>query len=353
MAPLLKPADSFNSSSATIRPDREERDLPRPNLGGAGAGLGPTDSIGRDFESLLGGRLGVLQSDSALGDQSLLDRYLHGFGQLPSEVGTTGTGTIDPAAAGLARQPSEFNPMAFLNESTTNDTFFAQVGLDPPSGFVPPETPAPASASAAPAAPTEDVFRPRSAASNHSRVSLSSTDVDDSGFYTTDMDTDDNSVAGDFQPSPSPLLELNALNLGATAVPWGGSGAPTTIAPDAEALGSSAANAGASSRRLGAKRSVRNVDGSDPEEQRRIDRLEHRRSINRRSAQKHRLRRKEELETLTREITERDAKIQTLEKELAVTKAQLSQLASFVREHVQIPNRNAAAAAAAGVPRPT
>lgn len=67
---------SFNSSSATIRPDREERDLPRPNLGGAGGGLGPTDSIGRDFESLLGGRLGVLQSDSALGDQSLLDRYV-------------------------------------------------------------------------------------------------------------------------------------------------------------------------------------------------------------------------------------------------------------------------------------
>lgn len=161
--------------------------------------------------------------------------------------------------------------MAFLNESTTSDTFFAQVGLDPPSGFVPPETPA----TAAPPAPADDpIFRPRSAASNHSRVSLSSTDVDDSGFYTTDMDTDDNSVAGDFQPSPSPLLELNALNLGATAVPWGGSGVPTTIAPDAAALGSSAANAGASSRRLGTKRSVRNVDGSDGEEQRRVDRLE-------------------------------------------------------------------------------
>ncbi|KAL1412991.1 hypothetical protein Q8F55_000740 [Vanrija albida] len=342
MAPLLRPADSFNSSSATIKPDPEERDRPRLNLGGVGAGLGATDSIGREFESIMGGRLGVLQSDTGVGDQTLLNRYLDDFRNLSSEAGTAGT--IDPAAAGLARQPSEFNPMAFLNESTTSDTFFAQVGLDPPSGFVPPETPA-----AAEAAPEEPAYRTRSAsaASTHT---MSSTDVDDSGFYTTDMDTDDNSVAGDFQPSPSPLLEMNGLNIGSTGVPWGGNGVPRTIAPNAEALGSSAANAGATaggSRRLGAKRSVRNVDGSDVEEQRRMDRLEHRRSINRRSAQKHRLRRKEELETLTREIAERDTKIQTLEKELAVTKAQLAQLASFVKEHLHVRDRAAAAAAAA------
>lgn len=43
------------------------------------------------------------------------------------------------------------------------------------------------------------------------------------------------------------------------------------------------------------------------------------------------MRRKEELETLTVQIAERDTRIATLEKELAVTKAQLTQLASFVK----------------------
>jgi hypothetical protein len=75
------------------------------------------------------------------------------------------------------------------------------------------------------------------------------------------------------------------------------------------------------------------------------DSLSDRRSINRRSAQKHRLRRKEELETLSRQLAERDAKIALLEKDLAVTRAQLQQLISIMGPRLAA---SATAAPAAG-----
>lgn len=56
-----------------------------------------------------------------------------------------------------------------------------------------------------------------------------------------------------------------------------------------------------------------------------------RRSINRRSAQKHRLRRKEELEHLTKTVAERDASIAQLRQELAVAKAQLKTMYDLVQ----------------------
>jgi hypothetical protein len=56
-----------------------------------------------------------------------------------------------------------------------------------------------------------------------------------------------------------------------------------------------------------------------------------RRQINRKSAQKHRQRRKDELEILTAMVAERDSKIANLEKELAVEKAKAGQLMEFVR----------------------
>lgn len=58
-----------------------------------------------------------------------------------------------------------------------------------------------------------------------------------------------------------------------------------------------------------------------------------RRSINRKSAQKHRLRRKEELEDLNKAIMERDARIALLEKELAVERARVAQVMAFLKEH--------------------
>jgi hypothetical protein len=56
-----------------------------------------------------------------------------------------------------------------------------------------------------------------------------------------------------------------------------------------------------------------------------------RRSINRKSAQKHRLRRKDELEQLTRAIAERDNKIAGLERELAAERARRVQLSAVLQ----------------------
>ena len=60
-----------------------------------------------------------------------------------------------------------------------------------------------------------------------------------------------------------------------------------------------------------------------------------RRSINRKSAQKHRTRRKEELDHLNRQLAQRDARIATLEKEIAVQKAKTDQLVEFIQMHAK------------------
>ena len=59
---------------------------------------------------------------------------------------------------------------------------------------------------------------------------------------------------------------------------------------------------------------------------------EDRRHINRKSAQKHRARRKEEAETMSRQIAERDSKIVQLEQALAVERAKLQQVLSWIKE---------------------
>lgn len=60
-----------------------------------------------------------------------------------------------------------------------------------------------------------------------------------------------------------------------------------------------------------------------------------RRSINRRSAQKHRLRRKEELEELSRQVATRDKRIQELERELAVANGRLQTLMTLMKRGKQ------------------
>ena len=61
-----------------------------------------------------------------------------------------------------------------------------------------------------------------------------------------------------------------------------------------------------------------------------------RRTINRKSAQKHRTRRREELETLTSQLAERDARIAQLERDLAVERAKSLQLTEFMTRHVKL-----------------
>lgn len=60
-----------------------------------------------------------------------------------------------------------------------------------------------------------------------------------------------------------------------------------------------------------------------------------RRDINRRSAQKHRLRRKQEVEDLTRLLAERDARIAALEREVEVERARVKELRGFVRAQAE------------------
>ena len=56
-----------------------------------------------------------------------------------------------------------------------------------------------------------------------------------------------------------------------------------------------------------------------------------RRQINRKSAQKHRKRRKEEMDTLTQQLAERDHEISILKRDLAVEKAKVGQLVELVQ----------------------
>jgi arginine deiminase len=55
-----------------------------------------------------------------------------------------------------------------------------------------------------------------------------------------------------------------------------------------------------------------------------------RRQINRKSAQKHRMRRREEHDTLSKSMVEKDARIAQLEKELAVERSKTAQLQQFI-----------------------
>lgn len=283
----------------------------------------------------------------------------------------SGTGAGTSSKLPLAREASEFNPLQFLNDAT-GGTFFSEVGMSsmsdlkaeplsspagPPSGAhmtlnpaaltrAPRQQPDAEMPSPSPQQP----YRPGSAMSHRSAHSLSSTDVDgdteDSSFYTTDMDTEGEPELDPLDVSPPPIARLDLLNIGGRRLGPSGTALANTINPRAalassaprtstrHMTGTAAADASfvPSSRALGKKRSVRGVTSHDEdEESRRAERLEHRRSINRKSAQKHRLRRKEELEDLSVAVRERDDKIRSLERDLAVANARISQMASILQ----------------------
>lgn len=150
-----------------------------------------------------------------------------------------------------------FNPLDFLNDNAAD--------------FPPPPQQQPNTVQ-----PT-DFFRPSSAASHRSAasgVSLSSTDIDSTGYYTTDM-SDDGFAPQAELASPSPLNEIGALNLNSGAPTWAAydtnsplTNVPQTIAPSADTLGSSVPRAGPS-------RNIRGVQSSkELEEKKRLDRLE-------------------------------------------------------------------------------
>jgi hypothetical protein len=246
----LPPSNSsFNSSAATIKADSNNRD--RRNAPSSSNPLRPQDSVGREFDALISGRVGVLQSDDGVGAE-LLTRYLTESRTLPGEISLS-----DPN--NHINQDS-FNPLSFVEDpSAPNVDFFANSEFETTNTAFefqqhapPPQTISPAAfagsgftGTAAFTGPS--VERPTSALSHrshHSNFSLSSTEGSGS-YVTTDDDGDDTmnqplSAAA----SPSPLNELGALNLGSSAPTWnvGNSNGVQTIAPTAQALGSSSRN---------------------------------------------------------------------------------------------------------------
>ncbi|BEI81224.1 hypothetical protein CcaverHIS002_0203840 [Cutaneotrichosporon cavernicola] len=326
MPPLLGAADSFNSSSATIKADtsRDRRNPPSSNA------LRPQDSVGRELDALIGGRNGLLQSDNGVGDVDLLSRYLRGTHTLPGEISfsdpNTNTG-VDPLSYVVDPSAPDVNFFADSEFETTNAFQFPQPGHEPASTISP-------STFAGPSVPLERPSSSLSHRSHHSDYSYSTTE---GSYVTTDDDGDD---LMNQQPSaaasPSPLNELGQLNLGSSAAAWHvgpSNGVPQTISPAAQALGSSVRNVppAPSSTASSSRRRSHAVSFPEEEDDKRQAHLEHRRSINRRSAQKHRLRRKEELENLSRQVAERDKRIHELERELAVAQGNLKTLMSLVQ----------------------
>lgn len=173
--------------------------------------------------------------------------------------------TLPPTAGGtaLGRTESEFNPLAFLNDAQ-GGTFFDQV-LDPSIQASLAQVPPPAGTST----DGHELYRPTSAHSHRSNLSLSTTDIDtDSGFYTTDMDTDDHDYPS---AGPNPVTEIGQLNLNNTSFspmsPFSATGmspAPATISPDADGLG----------RRRPSVASKRPRGVGEEPDQRRVDKLE-------------------------------------------------------------------------------
>ncbi|CAK9785422.1 hypothetical protein CC85DRAFT_284509 [Cutaneotrichosporon oleaginosum] len=344
MPPLLGAADSFNSSAATIKAgNTADSSRDRRNNPSSSNPLRPQDSVGREFEALINGRVGLLQNDDGFGNAELLSRYLRESHTLPGEISLS-----NPPA-----DTTTFNPLSFIADPAAPDVnFFADSEFETTSSAFAFQQPAPLPQTISPAvisgpsagSSASPFERPTSAASHrshHSNFSCSTTEGSGS-YVTTDDDGDDvmNHTAS-AAASPSPLNEIGALNISSSTTYWsvGPSSGVQTIAPTAQALGSSARNAPPSAPSSTASSSRRRSHAvSFPEEEddnKRQARLEHRRSINRRSAQKHRLRRKEELEDLSRMVAERDKRIQELERELAVAKGNLETLMSLVKRNKQ------------------
>ncbi|OCF40752.1 hypothetical protein I317_05447 [Kwoniella heveanensis CBS 569] len=242
-----------------------------------------------------------------------------------------------------------FDPSGFLgHSSSSNDNYIPTPSIDNSAPTIPP-------------------FRPTSAASHHSYSnSAASSIVDPSEYYsTTDMDTDDDDLSS-INDIPGLAVNSNIGDLGMGNIDLSGPPAIMTWTPyrptelqatqkdengvspfsndsnhnhsvspsELVSAGVSPSAVSTSSRRSGAARprkgSVRGVGGDVPEEQKKLDKLEHRRDINRRSAQKHRARRKEEVDIMTRTIAEKDARIAQLERDLEVEKARNDQLRNLM-----------------------
>ncbi|RSH82812.1 hypothetical protein EHS25_005802 [Saitozyma podzolica] len=397
----LKQTDSFNSSGATIMPEVVSRTDSRTHGSRSGSGSGSgfggnslrmlssQDSVSREFDAALGagddGMIRLLQGQSNSGQWDFL-RELNLPNDSPHlDIPADGSFHFDPTMLSADPAAHPISDDVPYPQPTTSPTNFQNLKLE---------------TSASPFAPSPSLvpdFRPASATSFHSNHSVhsihsihshsqshsqsvhsyhsrggihrdsisgseyscSATDVSE------DQDVPMTSVTGTGLGQGDALTELNlaGMELGeGGTMQWAAYEAVRRqvdgVSPAVIGLGHAGVNGQGQGQvqgpgpgqgqggRLGPIRGVGSVGGGGDDDKKRFDRLEHRRSINRKSAQKHRARRKEELETLTQTIAERDSRIAFLEKELAVEKAKFQQMVGFIKDHTVIGARFAQSQAA-------
>ncbi|WVQ76155.1 hypothetical protein IAR50_005808 [Cryptococcus sp. DSM 104548] len=328
--------DSFNSAATIVpddrRPTRVTRSSNRNPLPDHTLSLSQSSSQGSSSQYLSAGR--------RLGPNNSFERRIN------RAIGVNGG---EEGLIGLlqTQQAPEESGWGFLREqSIPPEADKDDMALDPRSSSPPAFDP-----TILPHDPRHPGYRHTS---SYSSASVASS-CDNSDLYsTTDIDTDDEgsrrpsvSNMGDLglgnirldpnallsvQPSPSAeMMSPFARHSGTAAV------SPQDIQGDSPVAGyhsrepidlSQVPKTFSGPTRTG-KRGAREKLSKDDDEAARAEKLEHRRDINRRSAQKHRARRKEESEIMAKLIAGKDAKIRQLENELAAERARNEQLRSM------------------------
>ncbi|WVQ62697.1 uncharacterized protein L199_000845 [Kwoniella botswanensis] len=375
----LRPTDSFNSSTATIVPDKRRADSNNSRFYPQGVpqsrALVSTSSLERHINSALrvnaggdDGMIGLLHTQTQdMGGNGLSGlSFMREFIQLPPEDNPQpqSSSSQTPSIPSLPQQ-TNFIPNTHTFEPVPSPHFA------PPSSTFDPIPLPHANTFATLTSPVEpspngpsDYFRPSSVNSYHSHAASS---VDASEYYsTTDMDTDDDDLASIHDVPPLAVksnigdlgmgnIHLENNNHKADILNWmnyqthtqdqRGSISPNEIKTQSQVVSPSVINHPPPARRVsssasktgravsnvagpskGRRSTTKRVIGTTDEEKIRLDKLEHRRDINRRSAQKHRLQRKKDMEILTQQLAERDARIHQLQRDLEVEKARNDQL---------------------------
>ncbi|OWZ53155.1 hypothetical protein C356_01960 [Cryptococcus neoformans c45] len=339
--PLSRQTESFNSSTGTIVPDR--RGPARNTRSAAAAAAAAVDNahtltLSQSSQSTQVSNPGQ-SSSRALRPQSSLERRINSV---------IGVGGGDDGLMGMLQmQDVPSNSLAgwsFLGDSQPKidqaqsadqehrvEEFLKKVDVGP----VP--TPMPSDSSYDRPIhlqhPPVDSYRPSTAASWHS----ASSSVDHSELYSsTDMDTEDEARSAIVGHSNIGDLGLGEMDIDNPHDVEGRRSWPTeqamvalnsAVSPQqlyANSPVPSSIGDSVSSRRRRSK-TGQAVSASE-DERKRLDRLEHRRDINRRSAQKHRAKRKEEVETMNRKLHVREQRIRELEMLLEAERGKVASL---------------------------
>ncbi|WWC85856.1 uncharacterized protein L201_000723 [Kwoniella dendrophila CBS 6074] len=389
----LRPTDSFNSSTATIVPDKRRTNpnnlfFPQGTNGNSRT-LVSTNSLEGHINTALGvnargddGMIDLLHTQAQdMGGNPLAGlSFMREFVNIPEDSQQSARPSPTPPSEVRQDQYGQMNynfvsphdNNTFEPISTSNPPF--EPITSPHSTFEPIPSPNPSipsnpfSTLISPVHPMNEYsFRPSSASSHHSHSTATSS-VDASEYYsTTDMDTDEDELASISEVPPlainSHIGDLGMADMDLTGRPaimtWtqyqpshhgqlpnnrgvspngfqSQSQSPNSVMspesvdqrishppPTQEPSTTRQAVAGPSKTK---KTSGKSTTGMTDEDKIKADKLEHRRDINRRSAQKHRLQRKKEMENMTMLLAEKDGEIQRLRRDLEVEKARNDQL---------------------------